>query len=71
MEEQHDFSKNYTQEVKWYKDNCKNDVNDGESANIMAVKLVHKESESSDLNCSLRFYLTNGTLMVQVNVNKD
>ncbi len=38
--EEEDFSKNYTLEVKWYKDNCKNDVNDGESANIMAVKII-------------------------------
>ncbi len=57
--------------MKWYKDNCKNNVNDGESANIMALKLVHKEPELSDLNCSLQFYLTNGTLMVQGNGYTD
>ncbi len=65
------FFKNYTLEVKWYKNNCKNDVNGGVSANIMAVKLVHKEPESSYLKCSLQFYLTNGTLMVQGNGYKD
>ena len=71
VEEKNDFTKFYELDVKFCKDNCRDEVKDDECANILSVKLLHSNPVLSDLNCTLRFYLTSGTLMVQGNGYKE
>ncbi len=71
IEEENDFTKDYEVDIKLCRDNGRDEIKEGEIANITSVKIVHRNLEMSYLNCTLRFYLTTGTIMVQGNGYKE